>query len=188
MALGSFTVIYAIGIVVPYLTHSPLFLNLHLLRVIQCSNYSVPLVVASRDPLVVFGEADGVQFFGADAGTFDVRAGENDDFQPALHATAAFLAVTAAQFPAARQFVPEWLCRPTLRLRVWASAIVVASFAIVIGDKALNNLHEGQRLTEWRTVGQSARSNTSPKDVFLVLTWNFRAANLRKWPSKVKRS
>ena len=95
-------------------------------------------------------------------------------FQPALHATAAFLVGTAAQTPAARQLVPEWLCRPTLRLKVWASAIVVASFAIVIGQKALNNLHEGQWLTEWRTVGQWAGSNISPKDVFLVPSLKFR--------------
>ena len=177
VALGSFTVIYAIGIAVPYLTHSPLFLNLHLLRVstmLQLLGTFGCLVLATR--WWFLEKPMELNFLAPTLVLLMCVPVKMTTFQPALHATAAFLVVTAAQFPAARQFVPEVVLLTNTTTRVWASAIVVASFAIVIGQKALNNFHEAQWLAEWRAVGQWARSNTSPNDVFLVPTWNFRGA------------
>jgi hypothetical protein len=177
VAFVSFAVVYAIGIVVPYLTHNAVFLNLHLLRVstmLQLLSTFGCLALATRwwfsekaiqsnilAPVLVLVMCVPVKM---------------TTLQPALHATAAFLIIAAAQFHATRQFIPEWLCQPTIRLRVWVSVIVVGSFTLVGGVRALNNFHEGQWLAEWRSVGQWARSNTSTEDVFLVPTWNLRGA------------
>jgi hypothetical protein len=177
VAFTSFAVVYLIGVVVPYLTHSPVFLNLHLLRVstmLQLLSTFGCLALTTR---WWFSEKAMESNLLAPALALVMCVPvKMTTLQPALHAIAAFVIIATAQSSAARQFVPEWLCRPTLRLRVWVSALVAASFAMVVGQKALNNFHDGQWLAEWRTVGQWARSNTLPNDVFLVPTWNFRGA------------
>lgn len=180
-AYVSFALVYAIGVVAPLLTHSPLVLNLHLLRVstmLQLLGTFACLVLATR---WWFSEKAIESNLLAPALVLimciPVRM---TTIQPALHAGAAFLIVSAALLPTALQRVPEWLTRPALRLKLSVSTIVCVCFAVVLVVKTINNFRDSQWLAEWRAVGQWARSNTSSEDLFLLPTWSFRGTQSKE--------
>ena len=175
VAFTSLIAVYATGVIVPYLTHNAVLLNLHLLRsstMLQLIGTFACLALATRwwfsdkpiesnvfAPLLVL-----VMCLPTKMTTIDAS----------VRASAAFLVIAVALLPKARQRIPETLWRPALRSKLWVSAIVAATFAVVVGVKTITNYRDASLLTEWRMIGRWARANTSPTDLFLLPTWNFR--------------
>jgi hypothetical protein len=177
VALASLGLVYAIGIAIPFVTHSAVVLNLHLLRVstiLQLLAILGCLTLATR--WWFLGKPLEARLLAPALVLIMCVPIKMTTIQPALHAGAAFLLIVAALSPTARQRIPDWLFSPKLRLQFWVGAIVVTGFLIVTARNAVSNIQAGEWLSEWKAVGQWAKSNTSPTDVFLVPTWSFQGS------------
>ena len=176
-ALASFVLCYAVGIAVPYLTHSATVLNLHLLRVSTMLHLVVMLGALTLATRWWFSDEPLEHGLFAPALVLILCIPiKMTTVQPALHAGAAFLLIAASLSPTVRQKIPALLSSPKLRLRLLAGVIVIAGFTVVTARNAASAAHAERWLSEWKALAQWARSNTSRDDIFLVPTWNFQGA------------
>jgi hypothetical protein len=174
IGLASFSAIYVIGVIVPYVTHNALILNLHLLRVstmLQLLFVLACLVLAtkwwfSKQPLYS-------NFLGPVLVILMCAPIKMTTIQPALHAAAALLIILAALSQAIVRKIPKQLFNPQLRLNYLAITIVAVGFFAIVANNMISNARATEWLQEWKTIGNWAKTNTSPTDIFLVATWNF---------------
>ncbi len=180
VAVGAFIAIYLFGIVAPYITHSALVLNLHLLRVSTMLQFLVvlgPLVLTTKwcfsddiackslSPVLILLLCTPIRM-----GTI----------QPPLNTAGALLVVAAAYYPGVQARIPRLLF--DRRVGLLALALVAIGFVATVANSAIKNARTQAWINEWTAIGNWARSNTPPNDVFLLPTWNFRGANARIQP------
>jgi hypothetical protein len=180
VAIGVFVAIYVVGIIVPYVTHNALILNLHLLRVSTMLQFLVvlgPLALATK----WWFSASGVhKFLSAVLILLLCTPVRMTTAQPALNATVALLVVAVAFCPGIRARIPELLL--DRRLPAVTLALVAIGFLASAANSAIRNASAQAWIDEWTTIGNWARSNTRPNDLFLLPTWNFRQASVRIQP------
>jgi hypothetical protein len=183
VAMAAFIAVYIIGIVVPHVTHSPLILNLHLLRVSAMLQLLVilgSLVLATKwwfsdDPVYSY-------FFSSALILLLCTPIKTTTIQPALNSTLALLLIAASFYPRIQRRIPQWAFNKRLRLNYLALIFVAVGFLVTSTRNAISNAHAKTWLAEWTTLGNWTKSNTSQNDTFLVPTWNFRGSSAHTQP------
>jgi hypothetical protein len=177
VAIAAFSAIYVIGIVVPHVTHSALILNLHSLRVSTMLQLLVvlgSLVLAtewwfSDDPVRKF-------VFSPLLILLLCTPIKMTTIQPAINSTMAVLVIAASFCPSVREQISRWLPRGRPSLNYLAVALVAVGFLATVTRNMIGNSRANAWIAEWTTIGNWAKSSTSPNDVFLIQTWNFRGS------------
>jgi hypothetical protein len=184
VATLAFVAVYAVGIIVPHVTHSPLVLNLHLLRVSTMLQLLVvlgSLVLTTKwwfchNPIYK-------RFFSPLLVVLLCTPIKMTTIQPALNSIIALVVIAGSFYPAGVQArMPQWLLDKRVRLNYLALAIVAVGFFVTITMSAISNARAEAWLAEWTTIGTWAKSNTPPNGTFLIPTWNFRGSSKQTQP------
>ena len=175
VAMAAFSMVYIVGIVAPYLTHSALVLNLHLLRI---SSMLQQLAVLGSLALATSWWLDEEPLHSRILAPILVLTLctpiRMTTIQPAINSAIAFAVVAVSYYSnGIHSWIPAWLLNRRLNLRHVALTCVAAGFALVVTKSVISNAHGRGWLTEWRTLAIWARANTNPEDLFLLPTWNF---------------
>jgi len=176
VAMAAFSLIYIVGIFVPYLTHSALVLNLHLLRVSSMLQQLAvlgslalattwwwsdkPLYARIFAPILVLALCTPIRM---------------TSIQPAINSAiaCAVIGISCYRGQNFRSWIPEWIMNSRFNLRHAALACVVVGFAVVVTKSVIANSRSRTWLSEWSTLANWAEANTRPKDLFILPTWNF---------------
>lgn len=175
VAFAAFSSVYAVGIAVPHLTHSPLILNLHLLRVSTMLQLLVVLGSLTLATRWWFCENPTFSYFFSPVLILLLCTPiKMTTIQPALNSTAALLVIAASFYLGARAQIPKWLLSERLRLNYIALGLAATGFCVIVSNNIISNARAEAWIGEWATIGDWAKSYTSPNDLFLVPTWTFR--------------
>jgi hypothetical protein len=161
LALTGYAIVYLIGIAVPHFTHSAAVLNLHLLRVSTLFHLLAVLGglalalqwLRGKDPVAAKVFAPIVIFLLC---------------MPRNLALMAPLVILVSSWPIVRRLIPLRLVNSRLRLDYCAAICIMAVWPSLIWENVQKNLEESAWQSEWTTLGQWARANTSPDAVFLL--------------------
>jgi hypothetical protein len=174
VAMGAFSAVYLAGIVAPYLTHSPMVLNLHLLRVssmLQQLAVLASLALATRWWL---GESpEHAKVFAPALVLALCTPIRMTSMQPAIHCAFACAVIGVAYHGAFRAWIPQFLLNKRFDLRHAAMALVAIGFVAVVTNGAIKNQRGQAWLDEWVRLASWANANTRPEDLFILPTWNF---------------
>jgi hypothetical protein len=180
----AFVAVYAVGIIVPHVTHNALILNLHLLRV---STMLQLLVVLGSLVLATkwwFSDNPAYKhFFSPLLIVLLCTPIKMTTIQPALNSTIALVVIAGSFYPAGIQArIPQWLLDKRAKLNYLALVIVAVGFFVSVTKNTISNAHAGTWLAEWTTIGTWTKSHTPPNGTFLIPTWNFRGSPKQTQP------
>jgi hypothetical protein len=180
IATAAYAVIYAMGIIAPYMTHSPLILNLHLLRVSAFFHLLTTLgalVLATR--WWSSKEPARARLFAPILIILLCMPIKMASIQPAINLTLACAIIAASHSRRLISAIPEGMLNPRLQLKYLALGCVALGFSIVVTRNAIANADAGSWLREWTAVADWARTSTAPDARFLLPTWGFRGSQVR---------
>ncbi len=168
----SFLAVYAFGIFAPLLTHAPLILNLHLLRVgtmLQLLAMLAPLSLAtqwwqSEDPVLSLLLAPLIVLLLC----MPISMGSP---QPVVNFLLA--AAVIAVFWLRPLGLPAWLIGLGRKPAYAMAALVLIGFGVVSIKHAAGNARDKAWIGEWSQIGDWARTSTPQDSKFLLPTWNF---------------
>jgi hypothetical protein len=174
LATACFAAIYALGIVVPYLTHSPLILNLHLLRV-GTSLHLMALLGALVLATEWWYSEDSIlgKIFAPVLVLTLCTPMKTSTLQPCIFALLASTLIAFSGHQALRSRLLSWVFIRRVPLRLAALALVLLGVVIVSWRSITANMQATAWVNEWRSLATWAGSNTPPTSVFLLPTWNF---------------
>lgn len=183
VAMVAFSAVYAAGIIVPHVTHSPLILNLHLLRVstmLQLLAVLGALALATNWWL----SSDSLQkyFYSPLLALILCTPIRMTSIQPALNCAAALLIIVTHHIPKFRDKVPLWALSERLKLRYLAPILITIGFLALIAKHTISDAQTAAWFAEWNSVGNWARANTAPEAAFIIPTWNFRGTSKQTQP------
>ncbi len=166
LALGGFAAVYAIGIILPSLTHAPALLNLHLLR---AGGMIHLLAVLGASAVVVRWLSDSDRR----------RAVVLAPLLAVLLCSHRYLAGLApllllfGHLPATLRLVPASLTSGWLRADRIALAAVLAFWVLVqLPEVVQRQRADAATAAEWSALGDWAKTHTAPDALFLVATNN----------------
>jgi hypothetical protein len=176
VAMAAFSTVYVVGIIAPYLTHSALVLNLHLLRVSSMLQQLAvlgslalatswwlserPLYAKVSAPILVLALCTPIRM---------------TSMQPAINSAiaCAVIGISCCRGQEFRAWIPEWLLNNRFNLRHAAAALVAVGFAVIVANSVIKNERGQAWLNEWIRLANWANANTRPADLFILPTWNF---------------
>jgi hypothetical protein len=185
VAMVAYVAVYCFGIIVPYFTHSPAVLNLHLLRVgvmLHLLAALGTLVLATKwwmNPDPIFARV-----FSPALILLTCTPMKMSSIQPTINLTLAGLLIAGSSSPYVHSIIPQWVVRGRFRLRHFAVFLVTLGLLIVLTRNIILNERSASWIAEWKTLGLWAKAETPPNAVFLFPTWNLRG-NSRASPLDV---
>jgi hypothetical protein len=186
-AVFALLLLYGFGIAAPYLTHSSVVLNLHLLR--DSTLLQLLAVLGSLSLAVRWWSSDN-KIFAKLLGPVLVLVLclpiRMTTVQPALHFTLACGLLALSVSPYWLRRLPIWLLSDRLRLRYAAIILIVAGFAVVVSSNIISNANAEAWIAEWDAAGRWARTGTPPNATFLIPTWYFRGGIGRTQPGSLE--
>jgi hypothetical protein len=172
--------LYLVGVLLPYLTHAPLLLNLHLLRV---SSIIQILAALAGSALAVtwWSSSDPIKsnWLAPLLGLLIGLPMRMTTIQPVLVLSAISVVILLARHRGAAQKLAEWLKQIRIPIKGAALALIVIGMAFVAIYNTINNAKAEGWIDEWTRLGQWARSSTSTDAEFLIPTWYFRGQESR---------
>jgi hypothetical protein len=174
IATVGFASIYVLGIVAPYFTHSPLVLNLHLLRVGTMLHLLAMLGALSlatewwntKDPIFP-------GFFAPILIILLCTPIKMSSIQPIISTTFASALIASSHYQDVRSKFSSWLFNRRSVLKPVALALVALGLLIVSSRNIIANAHATAWVDEWRALATWTGKNTSPDATILLPTWNF---------------
>lgn len=173
VATMAFVVIYGVGIAVPYVTHSSLILNLHILRV--GTMLHLMAMLGSLSVAVEWWYSKNRELSGVFAPVLIVLLcvpTKSASIQPIILTVAASLLILGTNSQQVRSLV-SGIRLDRFYLKLASIGIVVFGFALLAYKHTKENAQETAWVNEWRSMGIWAYTNTSPTSTFLLPTWNF---------------
>jgi hypothetical protein len=174
-AFAGLLILYLVGILVPFLTHAPLLLNLHLLRVSSIIQILAVLGIcalavtwwSSSDPI----KSDWLAPLLVLLIGVPIRMAT---IQPAIMLSAISVVILLARHPGVGQKLREWFEKIPIPKKGAALTLIVMGMAVVAIYNTINNAKAQGWIDEWTRLGQWARSSTPTDAEFLIPTWYFR--------------
>jgi hypothetical protein len=174
-AFAGLLILYLVGILLPYLTHAPILLNLHLLRV---SSIIQILAVLGSCALAVtwWSSSDPIKsnwlapilllLIGAPM--------RMTTAQPIVILSIISAIILLARYPEVARKLTGRLKQIQIPIKNAALALIIIGMVVVAIYNKTNNAKAESWIDEWTRLGQWARSSTSPNAQFLIPTWYFR--------------
>ncbi len=174
MATSGFAAVYALGIAAPYFTHSPLILNLHLLRV--GTMLHLMAMLGSFSLATTWWQAEDPVLERVFAPILIVLLCtpiKMSSIQPFIVMCLASAIIVSSHFPAVQSTLWAWSSVRRVPLKPIAVALALFGFVVVSFRDIASNLQATAWVNEWRTVAAWVENNTPPTSIFLLPTWNF---------------
>jgi hypothetical protein len=173
VATAAYIVIYCFGILTPYVTHSSLILNLHILRVGTMLHLMATL--GSLSVAIEWWYSKNRALSGVFAPILIVLLcvpTKSASIQPIVVSVAASILILAARFQKVQSLALGTRI-DLLYLKPASIGIVVVGFALLAYKHTKENMLETAWVNEWREMGKWADAYTPPTSTFLLPTWNF---------------
>jgi hypothetical protein len=174
VATLGFAIIYTFGIVAPHLTHNPLILNLHLLRVGTALHLMAMLGALSL--AVKWWHGENFIFANLFAPALIILLCipiKMSSVQPFIVMILSSLIILASRSQDIYSKLSGWVPISRLHLRPVALALTLLGVVVVSSRNIISNFQATAWVNEWRSMATWARNNTDPTSAFLLPTWNF---------------
>lgn len=169
--------LYAIGIILPAFTHSPTFLNLHLLR--DSTILQLLAVLAALTLAVKWWFSDRPAYARALGPLLAIVLCipiRTTTFQPVLHLAIACGLLFLSVRPNLSSILPLARIHSSRFPRLIAVSLIGIGLCVITASNWLANLRAINWIAEWDKAGLWAKQHTAADAVFLMPTWYFPGA------------